>query len=81
MRTSVHDTAIVNVSHGCHNCTNEVRSVAVQAIFRQVDVVKDRGGLRLKVIPFGAYTVEELASRAEIETEIKIVGGLMMGAW
>ena len=37
--------------------------------------------VRLEVVAFGAYTVEELTARAKIETEIKIVRGLMMGAW
>lgn len=82
MRTSVHDTAIVNVGNSGHDRTNQVRSIAAQARESEMKIsMVDGESLRLEVVSFGAYTVEKLAARAKIETEIKIVGGLMMGAW
>lgn len=76
-RTAVDDTAVVDVLDGLHDRAYEVGRVAGSGnAHKRRSGSRYRSDLRLVVVALGAYPVEELAARAEVEAEVEVVRGL-----
>lgn len=72
----MNDTRIMNVFDCFENGTNEGRGITNGKVIRINTWALD-GYLRFIIVSLGAYPIEELSARAEIETEIEVVRGLI----
>jgi hypothetical protein len=49
----------------------------MDVLHRAEDRAQERGGVGFEIVALGAYPVEELATRAEVEDEVEVVRGLV----
>lgn len=52
-------------------------STTMDVLHRAEDRAQERGGVGFEIVALGAYPVEELATRAEVEDEVEVVRGLV----
>lgn len=72
----MYDTTLVDVLDGAHDGAHQFSGIPEYICGEFGELSRKDGHPLFVVVAFRAYTVEELAPRAQVETEVEVMCGL-----